>query len=69
MDRTFLTNDDELALLDELLHAEFDSTYSELRRTRNPAYRGRVEKRQDLVKHLLDTVTRARQSEAVASRA
>ncbi|NLF30458.1 MAG: hypothetical protein GX591_06180 [Planctomycetes bacterium] len=67
MDRTLVINDDELALMDELLHAELDSAYSELRRTRNPSYRGQVEKRRDLIKHLLEAVNRSRQTQAVTS--
>lgn len=58
MSRTISVTNDEISLLDQLLHAELTTGYTELRRTRNPAYRAQVKRRQELAAHLLETLQR-----------
>jgi len=59
MSLTISISDDEVSLLDQLLHAELTVGHSELRRTRNPAYRDQVRRRQELAAHLLEVIQRS----------
>lgn len=57
---TLPMTDREAELIEELLHAELSSGYTELRRTRNPEYRHRVSGRKALASQILETIEQLR---------
>ena len=60
-------SDEELDELDLVLRQEFRSTRIELRRTRNPEYRGEVRHHMDLVEHILESLGSAKSRSGTAA--
>lgn len=57
MSRNLVLSDEEAGVLEELLRAEVTADYTELRRTRNPEYRDRLQRRRELAERLLEVLT------------